>query len=253
LVLLVLAASCSGPHVDHSTSSRRSIAASISSVVIDADNASIDLQAASTSVVHWTERWSRHAPKVTVSDSGGTLTVTSRCPLVPFNRCSVTIVASVPARARARVKTVNGEVRASGLTGAAVDVTTTNGRIALSQLAVGETTSRATNGAIELEQVRAGSIEGRTRNGEVIARLLGVDDVAFQTTNGGIDATLPAPHRAAFTTTNGNIQVRLPAGSYALDVRATNGRTSTDGLVEDPASDHRVAAHTTNGSVTLGI
>jgi DUF4097 and DUF4098 domain-containing protein YvlB len=188
---------------------------------------------------------------VTISEQAGTLTVTSRCPAVPVNRCSVDITATVPSDTGTSVADVNGNVSVTGLNGRTVQLTTKNGNLDLLHLMTSVVTCTSTNGNIDLSDLRAADVDCSTRNGDVTARFTAVDDVTLGTTNGNIDASLPAPLRASLRSVDGNVTAILPAGSYAFDLATTNGHTNKDGLVEDAASKHHITAHTTNGDIDL--
>jgi DUF4097 and DUF4098 domain-containing protein YvlB len=216
----------------HTSTTTTPISGGVTSLVVDADNGNIDVQTGPASNIRRTEHWSRSRPTVTVSESGGVLTVISRCPRALVNRCYVDIVATVPVAAAARVTTTNGNLNVRDLGGPSLRARTTNGNVEVSAVSSSEIDCASTNGNVELSMLRSQRLRCVTKNGNIDASLGPVTDVTL-------------------TTTNGNIDARLPAGAYYLDAATTNGRVSKDGITSDPTSAHRVSAHATNGNVTL--
>jgi DUF4097 and DUF4098 domain-containing protein YvlB len=120
---------------------------------------------------------------------------------------------SLPAGARARLKTVNGPVHVDGL--------------------AGDLRAETVNGGLELSDV-GGEVRAHTVNGGIHVLFDSVPDGrrhTLETVNGGIDLTLPegTPGRLEATTVNGSIDCELPLDVETKKKRRLEGRLGAGG------------------------
>jgi predicted small lipoprotein YifL len=144
----------------------------------------------------------------------------------PNNRAASAVV-EVPPDAALDLRTSNGTVTTSGISGP-IDVRTSNGAANLAGLESGANV-RTTNGAVEIDGT--GLLDVQTTNGSVSIR--GTDaTLGVRTSNGDVsfDGTLSdSPQRVA--TTNNPITIRLPAtAGFTIDARTTNAEVVLDGF-----------------------
>jgi hypothetical protein len=142
---------------------------------------------------------------------------------------SVTYRLSVPRRASLGLRSVNGGISLTDVTGAV--------RL------------ETTNGGIRLDDV-GGRVEGRTTNGGLDIRLAGSgwtgEGLDVLTTNGGVTLAVPADYNARVETgtTNGGLQVDFPVTLQGrIDRRHVSFEVGKGGPL--------VRALTTNGGVTV--
>lgn len=132
-----------------------------------------------------------------------------------------------PGASAIRVRTSNGRVTISGLSGPA-DLDTSNGRITVTDHD-GPVRAATSNGRLQLERV-TGDILGRTSNGRVqVVDAHGAVDV--DTSNGRVDVRFAADATGPLEieTSNGSVSATLPSG-YTGELRLStgNGRISFD-------------------------
>jgi len=144
----------------------------------------------------------------------------------PNNRAASAVV-EVPPDAALDLRTSNGTVTTSGISGP-IDVRTSNGAANLAGPESGANV-RTTNGAVEIDGT--GLLDVQTTNGSVSIR--GTDaTLSVRTSNGDVsfDGTLSdSPQRVA--TTNNPITIRLPAtAGFTIDARTTNAEVVLDGF-----------------------
>jgi predicted small lipoprotein YifL len=144
----------------------------------------------------------------------------------PNNR-EASAVVEVPPDAALDLRTSNGTVTTSGISGP-IDVRTSNGAANLAGPESGANV-RTTNGAVEIDGT--GLLDVQTTNGSVSIR--GTDaTLSVRTSNGDVsfDGTLSdSPQRVA--TTNNPITIRLPAtAGFTIDARTTNAEVVLDGF-----------------------
>lgn len=121
------------------------------------------------------------------------------------------------------VRSVDGRVDASSREGL-VDAEALGGGARL----------HATNGSVRGIGLRTASVEADSDNGSVRLELA------------------VAPSSAIARSSNGSVDVAVPRTDQAYAVDATSSNGSTDNLVRtDSTSDHRIVAHSGNGSVTV--
>lgn len=144
------------------------------------------------------------------------------------NDVQVDYTVQVPAGVRLVAQTVNGAVRASGLTGD-VEATTVNGKIELAT--AGAASAQTVNGSIEAHL--GGSWEG--------AR-------AFQTVNGSVTLTLPADARVDVSgrTVNGGLKTDFP---LTIQANRSWGPRSFEGTIGGGGGG--LAIQTVNGAIHL--
>jgi hypothetical protein len=165
------------------------------------------------------------------------------------DRRGASAVVAVPAGAVLMLRTSNGSIAISGITGTAVAdtsnagvtasgplqalrVKTTNGKVVVTQGA-GLLTLETSNGAIEIGAVEA-VVEARTSNGKI-------------TFAGSL-----APGTTRMRTSNAAIDVSLPAGAaFSVDAQTSNARITTDFPVTGgSATDDRLTGSTGGGGGT---
>jgi hypothetical protein len=144
----------------------------------------------------------------------------------PGNRAASAVV-EVPPDAALDLRTSNGTVTTSGISGP-IDVRTSNGAANLAGPESGANV-RTTNGAVEIDGT--GLLDVQTTNGSLSIR--GTDaTLSVRTSNGDVsfDGTLSdSPQRVA--TTNNPITIRLPAtAGFTIDARTTNAEVVLDGF-----------------------
>ena len=142
---------------------------------------------------------------------------------------SVRYEIKIPASADLDVRTVNGNVKISNISGD-LQVGTTNGNVAVSESG-GRLSARTTNGSInaELSDITMG------------------EDMVFRTTNGGITLSIPATTQAHLTarTTNGSIRTDFP-----ITVQGTFSKNRLEGELNGGGGS--IELRTTNGSIEIG-
>jgi hypothetical protein len=151
--------------------------------------------------------------------------------------------------ARARLRTSNGGIRATGIQGS-LDAQTSNGPLEISDVS-GDTTLRTSNGGIRAD-VKKGSFEATTTNGSITARLINSDTrpVRLESSNGHIDLTMDAPREVHAETSNSSIVVRLPASAGAtLRAHTSNSSISSD---FDVSAHGSLSKHHLEGTIGSG-
>ena len=124
---------------------------------------------------------------------------------------------------------------------------TTNGGVSVSDVS-GKIEFRAVNGGVSLRRL-AGAVRGRTTNGGLSIELGGDrwdgEELDVQTVNGGVSMTMPANYSARLetSTSNGNLNVDFPV--------TVTGRVDRNLAVNVGTGGPRVRATTTNGGVTI--
>jgi hypothetical protein len=156
--------------------------------------------------------------------------IETRVPKVgAFSRgASVRYVVRVPAGTEVRVRTVNGAVKLSDVSGT-LKADTTNGSISGRGLD-GSLEAGTTNGGIDIEMDKVA--EGGVR---------------LETTNGGIDLRIPKDTAATLSArlTNG----RIEASSLGIQVQGEVSRRRLEGTLNGGGP--RIALETTNGGITI--
>jgi DUF4097 and DUF4098 domain-containing protein YvlB len=144
----------------------------------------------------------------------------------------VTYWISVPVQVNLVAKSVNGEVRAQGISGRA-ELETTNGCVEVINVS-GSVNAETTNGAIEVS----------------LTKVTPGEAMRFETMNGHIEADFPSDFAADISahTTNGHIDCEFP-----MAVQGRIRRTSLEGRIGSANSSSlgRVTFRTTNGSVNI--
>ena len=107
-------------------------------------------------------------------------------------------------------------------------------------------------GTIEVDGV-AGDLHASTHTGSVDLRGLLSRRVEASTSTGSVEVHfVTAPDDVRADTSTGSVEVVLPAGPTTYAVSASTSTGSTDVNVPvDPASAHRITAHTSTGSVEV--
>lgn len=134
--------------------------------------------------------------------------------------------------------------------GAVVDLRTTNGRVRMTGLS-GEVHASAVNGGVEAEALEASNVDASTVNGGVrvaLARPLTSDgSVSLEAVNGGVSLSLPPDSRATITArvTNGGINTT----GLDLERSGEESRRRLDATLNGGGA--RVSLQTTNGGVRI--
>lgn len=170
--------------------------------------------------------------EVTLEQSGGTLRLEQRCPLVIGWGCRAFFTVTLPSDVEVSGSTSNGAITAESLD-EPISVTTSNG-------------------AINVVDISA-SASFRTSNGAVLAAGLSSPEVEASTSNGRVQLEFAvAPDSVRATSSNGEIVVILPDESpaYAVSTSTSNGRVETD-VRTDPAAPASIDVETSNGDITV--
>lgn len=208
------------------------------------------------------------AVKIDIQSAPDTLRIRAVKPMDRRGNCGAKFVISAPRKAvldrvvssngsirlqqlegMARLRTTNGSIRATGLSGG-LDATTSNGAMELQDFR-GEAVLRTSNGSIRADGVR-GRFEASTSNGGIEARVVEADHpVRLTTTNGRITLTLDGWKNSDVTaaTTNSSITVRLPGTVNArLKASTSNGAVTSDFDVRREGGDSKTKLEGTIGS-----
>lgn len=167
------------------------------------------------------ERFARITLEVS-RDTDGTLVIEAVFPKPHRSGDGASIVVELPGASGATLKTSNGSVYASGLTGT-LDIDTSNGAVEVFGHA-GDADLNTSNGSITVDD-HVGGLTADTSNGSV--RITHVDGaVKAGTSNGAIAVTLHKGRRGPVNldTSNGPITVRVgPGFAGAVSFDTSNG------------------------------
>jgi hypothetical protein len=134
--------------------------------------------------------------------------------------------------------------------GVAVDLRTVNGGVKLSGL-TGDVRARSTNGGITGERIMTANVDAAVTNGGVEIELGSAPDgsgsIELESVNGGVSLTLPAESKADVTArcVNGGISIN----GLTLDIIGEKTRRKVEGRLNGGGT--RVTLDTTNGGVRL--
>lgn len=134
--------------------------------------------------------------------------------------------------------------------GAVVDLRTTNGRVRVTGLS-GEVHASAVNGGVEGEALETSNVDASTVNGGVrvaLARPLPADgSVSLEAVNGGVSLSLPADSKATISArvTNGGINTT----GLDLELSGEQNRRRLEGTLNGGGA--RISLATTNGGVRI--
>lgn len=155
----------------------------------------------------------------------------------------VAFAVQIPGGVRSDLHTVNGNVRASGLSGQVV-ARTVNGSVRAEQIG-SPVSARSVNGDITVS-ASGGPLDAETVNGSVNASLgqQGTSEMMFKSVNGTIDISTPSRFNAdvRLDTVNGSIDSKY---NLEFDRR----RRHAEGVVGSGGA--TVSARTVNGSINL--
>lgn len=167
--------------------------------------------------------------RVTIKTAGGEVSADGPTSLGRDMSWSVSYEVLTPQRIDLNLKTVNGGINISSVSGD-VAFKTTNGGVNLSGLS-GKVTGGTTNGGVNV------SLDGDRWNGELM-------DV--RTTNGGVHLTVPNNYSAKLEagTVNGGFSSDLPVTmSGSMDKKHVEGSIGSGGAP--------IKIHTTNGGISI--
>jgi len=234
VVLLGATASTIGWMARETTTIDRSFdAASIRTIDVETDG-NIDVTGDGTDQVdvRATIKSSLIAGNVTMEQRGDRLVIRQDCPVWGFEECSVSVRIVAPPDTSLIVRSDNGDVSATRMSGRS-DLATDNGDIAVDDV----------TGDIELE----------TSNGDIVGRRLEARTIRAVSDNGdvGLEFADP-PTRVDARSDNGDVDVAVPnvEGAYAVVLRTENGDQRLT-IPTDPGSARRVSAVTSNGDVSV--
>jgi hypothetical protein len=200
-------------------------AAAVERLWLETANGGVEVAASSDSLAHVLVKryaWGKDSADaaraignvvVTDSLSAGTWTITADMPSGsrPYGAA---YSATCPAKTGIAIRTTNGGVDVSGMTGG-VTVSTTSGAVHLTGTE-GRAEVTTTNGAVSV-QVHRGPVALAATNGAVACDL----------------ALLHASENATLSTTNGAVSVQLPPDvSATVDVTTTNGEITISGFAQ---------------------
>ncbi|MCL2091703.1 MAG: hypothetical protein FWH11_10995 [Micrococcales bacterium] len=202
--------------------------------------------------------WDWQAPTYQATSTGDRLEIRHECGSFPVSpSCEAGLTVVLPPDTQLQVRSGNGSVVASDLTGP-VDVSSSDGRIELSRIG-GDVVAHSGNGRVEVTDV-AGSATVSSSDGKVVVSGVGGDVITARSGNGRVEVSEVAGSATAVSR-DGAVLVNQVGGD--VDARSGNGRVevvsvagsatavSRDGavLVEDALGN--VTARSGNGSVTV--
>lgn len=205
----------------------------VTDLVFDLENSTVNIiGGASDAVVEMSVTTGLFDGDVTVEQSGSTLRLEQRCPLIIGWGCRAFFDVTLPSDVEVSGSTSNGAITAESLD-EPISVTTSNG-------------------AINVVDV-SGPAAFRTSNGAIFALGMTSPDVEASTSNGRVQLEFAAaPGSVRATSSNGEIVVILPDESpaYAVSTSTSNGSVVTD-VRTDPAAPASIDVETSNGDITV--
>jgi hypothetical protein len=205
----------------------------VSTIVLDLDNASVDLEGGGDDVVVAKDvSLGLLGGSATEEQDGETLRVVLDCqPVLGFG-CRGSYRLTVPADVEVTGGTANGAIGLENLAGG-VDVASSNGRI-------------------EMERLTA-DVKVTTSNGAIEGIGLSTPQLSASSSNGSITLSFDvAPDSVSARTSNGEVEIVLPSDAppYAVDASTSNGSVDTS-IRTDPSATHTLDVDTSNGDVIL--
>ena len=186
--------------------------------------------------------------EVQLVSSGDKLTVKIDKPKLKGNESIVVdLDVSLPEQADLDVKTYNGEIIITNISGS-IEGVTHNGNVKVTKVS-GEIDMETYNGAFTCEEI-SGNLELDTHNGRVLARYAegapAVCEVKLVSYNGDVDLQAPKNFSATVTvkTYNGTIRTDLP-----LTVTGDFGKRSLSGTIGEGEGNLHLETH--NGSIKI--
>jgi hypothetical protein len=163
---------------------------------------------------------------------GDTLVLRSDCPGFLTNYCSTDWTVTAPHDVSVRVRTDDGRVTVSDVTGA-VDLASDHGSVEAIRVP-GATTLRSDHGDVTATGSTAQVVDAATDHGRVRLELTAV------------------PQTVTARSDHGDVTVVVPAGdeSYVVNADTDHGRRDV-GVKDDPAAPRGIAAHSDHGDVTV--
>lgn len=205
----------------------------VTDLEFDLENSAVNIVGgASDAVVEMSVTTGLFDGDVTVEQSGGTLSLEQRCPLVIGWGCRAFFAVTLPSDVAVSGSISNGAITAESL-----------------DEPISFTTS---NGAINVVDV-SGPAAFRTSNGAIFALGLTSPEVEASTSNGRVQLEFAAaPDSVRATSSNGEIVVILPDESpaYAVSTSTSNGRVVTE-VRTDPVASASIDVETSNGDITV--
>ncbi|MET8407326.1 DUF4097 family beta strand repeat-containing protein [Streptomyces sp. NPDC005195] len=237
VALVATLAACGAGAGDDRHPEHRSFALHGRTLTVDSDDSALELVVAGsarTDTVEVTRWFQGHVvvggdPRVTWAMKDDRLTLRMKCSGMIAD-CSAKHRIVVPSGVAVNVVDGDGSVRASGFA-AALNIRTSDGSVRVTDSS-GPLDLRSGDGSISALDVDSRRVRARTEDGSV--RLgLGVVPDLVESRSGDGSVTIELPHDAYRVTTgsgDGSVRVSVP---------------------RDPASSHRVSAHTGDGSITV--
>ena len=214
------------------TSTTRDYAGTGQAFAVDAGHADVTVGPSPDGGVHLTTtmRFSFQPPTVSQTRDINGVHLSSDCPWYE-ETCSISYALTVPPSYAVDVRTSDGNVSATGLTGP-VTLTTGAGDVTVSHV-TGEVTLAAS----------AGDIAGR--------ELEGGGRVTARTAAGDVNLEFRAPPLSVTATSAaGNVTVRVPPADYRMQATTTAGNVRVT-VPNSPGADRTITAVSTAGDVTV--
>lgn len=208
------------------------VTGSFTAVRVVIDSGDVRLSPGTAGDVQRTRHYGLVKPSFSVAVVDGTLVVKGRCAAVVFARCSVDVTVGVPPKVPVTVSSGSGDVHVFLLDG---PVTVSSG--------AGDISVKGTVGSLDLDS-GAGDIDVTEVDATAVRAHSGAGDVSLQFRSAPL--TIDAESGA------GDITVIVPAdgATYRLDVDTGAGDERVD-IASDPASEHRLRAHSGAGDVSV--
>ena len=178
-------------------------------------------------------------PPLTVSTSGGTVTIRHRrrWPLewiIPFNNARASIVVFVPVDCSTNVRAVTAEVLVSGTHGD-VEVRNVSGSLTLTGVS-GAVVAKNVSGSVDAENV-TGRLTVKSVSGDVTASGA-LDEVRARAVSGTVTLDLGLAADVGVKSVSGDVSIRVPPpADLTVDARTASGRF--DSAFELPADGGR--------------
>ena len=192
--------------------------------------------------------WDWQAPTYTATVTGDRLEIRHECGRFPVSpSCEAGLRVVLPPDTQLQVRTGNGHVVASGLTGP-VDVSSSDGRVELVHIG-GDVVAHSGNGRVEVTDV-TGSVTATSSDGRVVVNGVDGDVATARSGNGRVEVT-DVTGSVSATSSDGAVAVS-GVGGDVITARSGNGRvevTEVRGSATVSSSDGAVVVNRVDGDV----
>jgi hypothetical protein len=166
--------------------------------------------------------------------SGGTLELSSSCPIVFGGSCDVDYEIAVPPGTAVRVDANGGDVVAEDL---------------VSTLPI---QLESSGGDITVVDVTAPALRLRSSAGDVDARGVHADTVDADSSAGDVSLSLrSAPQRVDADSSAGDVELVVPDETYRIDARTSAGEVDDRAVRTDPSSPRSIHARSSAGDIRI--